>query len=191
MLWLDSDGFCTRVWEKDPIAYFIENDGVIMFDHFPQGASPFRVVPLIRKGFNATVCDVKYNYKKGYLERRLVGLNDTCGKRIPNIHGFFHITSLDFYRSQPVKHGLETLLGDCFLCRSPDDQLAVTIPAAIFAPEKSWEMRSKGFHLNVLHNSAMDGIEKTWPPHFVKYWNEGGKYNFSSADGACLINQGN
>ena len=34
MLWMDSDGFSTKPWEKDPVDYFIKNNGVIMFTHF-------------------------------------------------------------------------------------------------------------------------------------------------------------
>jgi len=189
MLWLDSDGFSTKRWENDPVAYFIENDGIIMFDHFPQGSAPGRVQSLILKGFNATVCDLRLNKEKGHLERTLVHNDTECG--IPNIHGFFHITNLDFYRSQPVKYGLETLIGDCFLCRSPDDQLSVTIPAAIFEPERSWEMRSKGFKLDVYHNFALDGLDHVKPARFVRYWKEVVKHNLSSTDGmhTCPITE--
>ena len=35
MLWFDSDAFCTRVWERDPVAFMIQNDLAIFFDHFP------------------------------------------------------------------------------------------------------------------------------------------------------------
>ncbi|MGK3736083.1 MAG: hypothetical protein ACI90V_002925 [Bacillariaceae sp.] len=189
MVWLDSDGFCSKPWEKDPVEYFIKNDGIIMFDHFPQGAAPPRVQSLIKEGFNASVCDLKLNKKSGNLERTLIDKDTSTSCKIPNIHGFFHITNLDFYRSPPVKHGLETLLGDCFLCRSPDDQLAVTIPAAIFAPERSWEMRSKGFKLDVFHNFHLDGHEKAGPPGFVKYWGAVAKYDMPSADGICSITQ--
>ena len=37
MLWLDLDGFPSKEWDKDPVGYFIENKGVIMFDHFLEG----------------------------------------------------------------------------------------------------------------------------------------------------------
>ena len=191
MLWLDTDGFCSKPWEKDPVEYFIKNDGIIMFDHFPQGSAPSSLQPLILEGFNASACYLQLNKKSGNLERTLIDRDSDESCRIPNVHGFFHITNLDFYRSPPVKHGLETLLGDCFLCRSPDDQLAVTIPAAIFAPERSWEMRSKGFKLNVFHNHAFDGIDKAQPPGFVRYWDEVGKDNVPSTSGmhTCPITE--
>jgi len=62
-------------------------------------------------------------------------------------------------------------LSNCFLCRNPDDQLAVTIPAAIYAPEKSWNMRTHEFDLKVFHNLVLDGQEFIPPPKgFTKYW---------------------
>ena len=105
------------------------------------------------------------------------------------IHGFMHITDLDFFRQPKVINGLKSLLGDCFLCRSPDDQLAVTIAPAIFAPEKAWDMRSHGFDLKIAHNFALDGKEKAKPPGFVKYWNEVAKHDFPTADKVCSVTQ--
>jgi hypothetical protein len=168
MLWMDTDGFSTKPWQKDPVEYFIENDGVIMFDHFPQAKSNMKIQPYVHKGFNHTICALKLN-DEGNLVTTL-GDEGQCHQRgVPNIHGFFHITNLDFYRSAPVKEGLEKLFGDCFLCREPDDQLAVTVPAAILAPERSWEMRSKGIHLDVFHNGMMDGLDLAKPAGFKKY----------------------
>jgi hypothetical protein len=215
MFWMDTDGFCAKLWQKDPMEYFIENDGVIMFDHFPQAQTNMKIQPHIFKGFNHTICEIKLD-EEGNLESRL-GEEGQCHHRgVPNIHGFFHITNMDFYRSPPVKEGLEKLFGDCFLCRVPDDQLAVTAPAAILAPEKSWEMRGKGFHLGVFHNGMMDGLDVAKPAGFKKYCMldrtdnqnllhdmrrilnlplmcllfsgaEVGKYNLPSADGICPI----
>mmetsp|Transcript_46498 Transcript_46498/g.51990 ORF Transcript_46498/g.51990 Transcript_46498/m.51990 type:complete len:242 (-) Transcript_46498:275-1000(-) len=191
MMWLDTDGFCTKEWANDPMEYFIKNDGVIMFDHFPQANSKHWIQSRIYDAFNSTICRLKLSKETGNLVPEL-GDGKHCRERgIPNIHGFFHITNLDFYRSQPVKYGLETLLGDCFLCRSPDDQLSVTIPAAIFEPERSWEMRSKGFKLDVYHNFALDGLDYVKPARFVRYWKEVVKHNLSSTDGmhTCPITE--
>lgn len=55
--------------------------------------------------------------------------------------GFFHLTDMAFFRARPVQEGLETLFGDsAFLCRFPDDQLAVTASTAILAPQRAWDM---------------------------------------------------
>ena len=202
MLWLDSDGFCTKPWKNDPVEYFIENDGVIMFDHFPRGSTyDKRIIDGILRGFNdTTVCNLKLNKEKGHLERTLINRQEydegsKCkGQQsaIKLIHGFMHITNLDWYRQPKVINGLKTLLGDCFLCRVPDDQLAVTIPAAIYAPERSWDMRSKGFHLDVFHNFHLDGQDamgKDKPKMFVRYWKEIVSKNFTSAANVCPVNQ--
>ncbi len=185
-LWMDTDGFPTQPWEKDPVDYFIQNEGVIMFDHFPQAHSKFYVQKGIYEGFNATLCKLTLA-REGNLVAEY-GTSDMCRERgVPNIHGFLHITNLDFYRSTQVTNGLNSIFGDCFLCRQPDDQLAVTAPAAMLAPEKSWEMRSKGFHLNVFHNSAMDGIDKAKPPGFVEYWEQIGQKTLPAAAGVCKV----
>jgi hypothetical protein len=189
MMWLDTDGFCTKEWTNDPMEYFIKNEGVIMFDHFPQAKSKYWIQSRLYDGFNATICKLTLSEETGNFITEL-GDGDHCRERgVPNIHGFFHITSLDFYRSQPVKHGLQIMLGDCFLCRFPDDQLAVTAPAAILAPEKSWEMRGKGFKLDVFHNFLLDGIDGAKPNGFVKYWGAVAKYDMPSADGICPVTQ--
>jgi hypothetical protein len=195
MLWIDADGFCSKPWEKDPVEYFIENKGVTMFDHFPQGSeNKLAHKRRILDGFNQTVCDVQMNKELGHMERNLVdkegferhleGKNKKCRvSRIPMIHGFMHITDLDFYRQPKVINGLKTLLGDCFACRTPDDQLAVTLPAIMYAPEKTWDMRKHGFTLKVVHNFHFDGqgTDKPSPPGFVRYWNEVAKKDFPSA----------
>merc|ERR1711937_442813 len=130
--------------------------------------------------------------KNGHLQRTLLNQEnrtDCRSELIPMIHGFFHITDLDFYRQPKVLNGLKGLLGDCFLCRSPDDQLAVTLPAAIYAPEKSFDMRSNGFNLQVYHNFRLDGKKKAKPPGFVKYWDTVASHDFPSAAKACRVTQ--
>jgi len=195
MLWLDSDGFPSQPWKNDPMGYFIENNGVIMFDNFPQGSTKANKDKIqILESFNdTTVCNLKMG-PKGHLERRLINrkelLEGNCSNsQVHMIHGFMHITDLDFYRQPKVINGLTALLGDCFACRRPDDQLAVTIPAAIYAPEKSWDMRAHGFDLKVYHNFYLDGKENAKPPGFVKYWNQVAKKDFPSAAKVCKITE--
>jgi len=189
MVWLDTDGFATKVWEKDPVDYFIENDGVIMFDHFPQATSKYWIQKRLYAAFNATICKLKLSKETGNLVTEL-GTGDRCQERgVPNIHGFFHITNMDFYRSPIVRDGLDTIHDDCFLCRFPDDQLAVTAPAAILAPERSWEMRSKGFHLDVFHNFLLDGIDQAKPAGFMKYWDQIGQHTHPTAAAVCKVTE--
>jgi len=189
MVWLDTDGFATKVWEKDPVDYFIENDGVIMFDHFPQATSKYWIQKRLYAAFNATICKLKLSKETGNLVTEL-GTGDRCQERgVPNIHGFFHITNMDFYRSPIVRDGLATILDDCFLCRFPDDQLAVTVPAAILASNRSWEMRSKGFRFDVFHNFRIDGIDQAKPAGFKMYWKKIAQHTHPTAAGVCRITE--
>lgn len=192
MVWLDSDSFVTKPWEKDPVDYFIKNDGAIMFDHFPQGSAKFTIQKRLVAGFNVSVCDLKLSDATGQLLSQ-IGVAGECMKRaLPNIHGFFHITNLDFYRSQPVQDGLKAIYADSFLERNPDDQLAVTAPAAILAPERSWEMRARGFRLEVHHNCMVDGLERVRPGSFITYWKEAGQFAaHPAAAQACKVIHGN
>ena len=186
MLWLDTDGFCTDVWKRDPVAYMIQNQLAVFFGNFPGGAQRGQEFQdRVQTAFNQSFCDIKL--KDGHL----VGSSE-CGARSPiqNIHGFFHITDLDFYRSDPVMHWANTLIGDEFLSRRFDDQLAVTAPAAILAPERSWDMYSHDFKLNVYHNSDIDGKRNRRSGGFRMYWKKYGQ-NFTEAWSVCNIRAGN
>ena len=189
MLWLDSDGFATREWKVDPVEYFIENEGVVMFDNLQGRVNlPGRIHDAF---FNRSLCRLKLNKDTGNFDATY----DGCSKNpdgsdtfiVPTIHGFFHITDLDFYRSEKVLGSLKRLIGDCFLCRRPDDQLAVTLPAAYFAPEKAWDMQTKGFVMNVFHNFMMDGKTQMKPAGFRKHWKFNSSMHFPTANANCKI----
>ena len=90
MMWLDTDGFCTKEWTNDPMEYFIKNEGVIMFDHFPQAKSKYWIQSRLYDGFNATICKLTLSEETGNFITEL-GDGDHCRERgVPNIHGFFH-----------------------------------------------------------------------------------------------------
>ncbi|KAG7340873.1 hypothetical protein IV203_024416 [Nitzschia inconspicua] len=174
MMWMDTDVFCTKRWDRDPIAFAIHHGLVLLFDNFPGGGSR-NLATRIAKGFNVTVCKARVT-PQGEFERTLGSVEDAvhnehCNNtHLRSIYGFLHITNLDFYRSPTVQYGIRALLGDNFLARDPDDQQAVTIPAVILAPERSWDMRKKGIRLDVVHNLHMDGkvSEKVLP--FTQLW---------------------
>jgi len=187
MMWLDSDAFPTREWKKDPMDYFIKHKGVIMFDHFPAGSSK-NSSQLVRDSFNATVCSLRLNETGGALTTS-TNKQQCRNSGVAHIHGFMHITDLDFYRQPKVLHGLKAMRGDCFLCRAPDDQLAVTLPAAIYAPDKAWDMRLRGFDLRIYHNGMMDGQDKLKPAGFRKHWALNSSQGFPTADKVCKITE--
>jgi hypothetical protein len=187
MMWMDTDGFCTKVWDRDPVAYMIRHELAIFFDNWPMGSARGKdIQDRIVDAFNTTLC--RLTLENGQL-------NAWTGMPCPTalirlIHGFFHITDLDFYRSDVVMHWAETLIGDCFLCRKYDDQVAVTIPAAILAPERAWDMRANGLHLDVFHNGQLDGKEKTRGGGFKKFWKWYGNETFPEAFDTCHVRSG-
>jgi hypothetical protein len=181
MMWLDADGFPTRPWTRDPVAVAMQNDLVIMFDNFPEGAARGRdIQERVAQAFGQTLCGLEM--KDGHMQPSIGG---KCPKaKIPLVHGFFHITNLDFFRSDAVTLWGETLIGDCYLCRKYDDQVAVTVAPAMLAPHRAWDMRAHGLRLDVYHNKFMDGKEKA--EGFMKWWELYGQ-NFTQAHGICPI----
>ena len=190
MLWMDTDGFCTQVWDRDPVAVFLQYNLTILFDNFPQGRAKGREVQRrIYNSFQQSLCRVRV--RNGTLVSHLgASLEDCPDARIPLIHGFFHITNLDFYRSPTVQHFAQTWIGDCFLCREYDDQGGVTIPAAMLTPHLAWDMRSQNMSLQVFHNYKLDGKDQAVPSGFRKYWPLYGPTQFSEAYGKCPVTAG-
>ena len=185
MLWMDTDGFCTRKWDRDPMAVVANNDLVIAFDNFPMGHSKGTAFhERYQKAFNTSVCAVYL--KDGHLEAK----TGKCNRPDPNvaqIHGFFHITDLDFYRSEPVMNWNRILIGDTKFSRNYDDQIAVTVPAAVLAPEKAWHMPSKNLTMKVFHNFVMDGVGKNRVGGFKHWWKMNGTQSFPEAYGKCRV----
>lgn len=185
MMWLDTDGFPTTVWDRDPVAFMIKNQLAILFDNWPQGrVTGEEVQRRIVQSFNQTLCNVSVNHN-GTMESYVGG---SCkNPQIRLIHGFFHITDLDFYRSDEVINFEKNWIGDCFLCREYDDQAGVTIPAAMLAPNRSWSMREHGLKLNVFHNHDIDGKERAKPAGFLQFWKKVGQFSFPEVNGTCPI----
>jgi hypothetical protein len=192
MLWLDTDGFSTRVWTRDPVAIAMQNKLVIFFGNFPKGhARGEDIQNKITRAFNRTLCNI--NLQNGHFKSKTGGdcpIANIPDIHIPDIHGFFHITDLDFYRSDPVINWAKTLIGDCFLCRQFDDQIAVTVPPAMLAPERAWDMYANGVKLGVYHNFLMDGKKKQHVDGFMKYWPKNAEKEFPEAWGKCKITAG-
>jgi len=153
MMWFDSDAMATRVWNHDPVAVFLRNQLKMFFAHFPQGKSAgIDLRDKIVEAFNETLCLVKM--KNGHFFAR----GGTCLKVvIPNIHGFFYVADLDFYRQPEILHWFDVLIGDSKFSRRWDDQLAVTVPAAMRAQNLTWEMEAIGVINDVWHNQYFDG----------------------------------
>lgn len=158
MFWYDSDAFATRAWTQDPIAAMVRNNLVMFFDHWPQGrASSLELRQRIFEAYGRIPCSMALN-EHGTFAMEYGNLTSCKGCAIKQIHGFFHITDLDFYRNAMNQHWFEHLIGDSKFSRKWDDQLAVTIPAIMAAPDRSMLMEKAGVVLDVWHNGLLDGI---------------------------------
>mmetsp|Transcript_7071 Transcript_7071/g.17767 ORF Transcript_7071/g.17767 Transcript_7071/m.17767 type:complete len:479 (-) Transcript_7071:197-1633(-) len=186
MMWIDTDAFCTKPWERDPIAVAIKNNLVIYFENYPQGRAK-AAQQVVKEVFGKYLC-----YARKSPNGPLVSsLSDDCGgSQLWTIHGFFHITDLDFFRQDQVMHWAEKMIGDCFLCRKFDDQLAVTVPAVIMAPERSWDMYKSGVELSIFHNHLIDGKRKKKAGGFHSYWKQNAESQFPDAWNKCQITEG-
>jgi hypothetical protein len=188
MLWLDSDAMCTKVWDRDPVAIMMEHDLVVLFDHFPQGSTRGNdLQDRFKIAFNNTLCHVWMT--NGTLVP--VGVGEVCRYTgIKQIHGFFHITNLDFYRSAKVQKWADALIGESRFSRRYDDQLMVTVPAALWEGNRSWEMEYHGMKLDIFHNGDLDGKYFVYGG-FKIWWRHNGTANFPEADGKCaIVNKG-
>jgi hypothetical protein len=188
MMWLDADAFCSRKWTRDPVAIAMQHNLTIFFDNFPQGfAGGKEIQERIQKAMNGSLCAVKMT-PEGYFDRRI---NEQCdgirgNANIPLVHGFFHITNLDFYRRHI--NWAKVLIGNGFLQRKFDDQVAVTVPAAYYTPNQSFLFRKVGVELGVYHNSKLDGYNKVKGGGFLRFWEKrGGKENFPEGEQNCDV----
>lgn len=191
MMWLDADAFCAFKWRQDPIAIAMQHNLTILFDNFPQGTAGGKEIQnRIRKAMNGgSLCNVKMT-PQGHFQRQV---DNDCkekveggGADIPLVHGFFHITNMDFYRRHI--YWAEVLIGNGFLQRKFDDQVAVTVPAAYYTPKQSFLLRKVGIELGVYHNGRLDGNRKMKGGGFRKYWTKhGGKDEFPEGNQRCSV----
>jgi hypothetical protein len=77
------------------------------------------------------------------------------------------------------------MIGDNKFSRRWDDQLAVTVPAAMRAPERSWEMGANGVKLDVWHNGYLDGKTKWKGGGYLAWWKKESQASFPEGFGQC------
>ena len=188
MMWLDADAFCSKKWTRDPMAIAMQHNLTILFDNFPQGAARGQAIhQRIRTAMNGSLCEIHMT-PQGHFERWIDEQCDAMSKvaNIPLIHGFFHITNMDFYRLHI--NWAKILIGNGFLQREFDDQVAVTVPAVYYTPNHSFLLRKVGIELGVFHNGRLDGDSKLKGGGFLRFWNKkGGKELFADGENNCNI----
>ena len=98
MLWFDTDAMPTKVWDRDPIAMMVRNNLAIFFDNFPQGTTRTKMIH--ERIFDSFGVDVCHTFLDQDGQLRSVTKSKVCTNHggMSQIHGFFHITNLDFYR---------------------------------------------------------------------------------------------
>jgi len=79
------------------------------------------------------------------------------------------------------------LIGDSKFSRLYDDQIGITIPAAVLAGNPSRDMKSMDIYLRVFHNYILDGRHEDWRGYFVNWWKRNANTTFPEASGQCFV----
>ena len=186
MLWWDSDSFATMVWKQDPVEYMIQNDLVLLMANYGQGTTraDTGVQQKLLQVYNKTLCSARLD-ANGVLNATY-GTAEDCGRYpVRQVHGFFHITNLDFYRLPQNLYWFDVQIGDHKFSRVWDDQLAVMVPAVMLAPERAAEMEPVGIELDVFHNGDIMGKRKWRGGGYRAFWRTEGRTKFPEAQDKC------
>ena len=149
MIWFDSDAQCIEPWEKDPMKVMVENDLVLLYHHFPNGRSRSEAIrKKTKQVYNREVCSIVHK------DHHLEALN--CSRELYHValrqvHGFHHITNLDFYRNETQQQFLKLFVSDYKFSRTFDDQIGVTLPAALGAPTRTSGYEDHGLNQRIFH----------------------------------------
>jgi hypothetical protein len=81
----------------------------------------------------------------------------------------------------------KALIGDSHFSRLFDDQIGITMPAAVLAGNRSWDMKTMGVYPRVFHNYVVDGLMSDWRGFFVPWWEKNANTTFPEASYACLV----
>ena len=182
MLWIDSDAFPTRIWQQDPVAFLIRNKLKILFDNMQGHTKGNGLQERINAAYDESLCALELS--EGHLKPQIKAAGNCMHTDLKNIHGFFHVTDLDFYRSEKTMKWSKALIGDSKFSRMWDDQIHITIASAMGAANKSWEMGVNGVKLWVYHNMFYDGKERT-KGGFQVWWKNYKKEFFPEAIEEC------
>ena len=184
MMWVDTDALCSKPWIDDPVKLMVEHDLVLLFDNLPGDyATNVELKDKLHRAYNRTIC--KVNLSDGTLKAHPCKDNSFS---IALVHGFFHVSNLDFFRSSSASRFLRILVESQRFSREWDDQLAVTIPPAMEAPDKAWDLRFHGWNLSIFHNGHIDGKGRESPVRdssYRTYWNETVRHQWALANRMC------
>eukprot|EP00586_Coscinodiscus_wailesii_P002360 CAMPEP_0172480648 /NCGR_PEP_ID=MMETSP1066-20121228/5966_1 /TAXON_ID=671091 /ORGANISM="Coscinodiscus wailesii, Strain CCMP2513" /LENGTH=452 /DNA_ID=CAMNT_0013242179 /DNA_START=128 /DNA_END=1486 /DNA_ORIENTATION=+ len=178
MMWIDADNYCTRPWKSDPVDFVVRNNLTVAYSNWPAGSSLGLVQDRIKEYFGTNLCRIVK--KDGVL---VAETGDCPGARWGLIHGFFHITDLDFYRANI--EWMRKLIGEDRLSRNPDDQEAMTSAAVMLSPGRVRDLEDFGHKLNIMHNGDVDGKYKISPAMYKRWWPMFAERDFPDAFDKC------
>eukprot|EP00543_Licmophora_paradoxa_P008063 CAMPEP_0202449056 /NCGR_PEP_ID=MMETSP1360-20130828/7827_1 /ASSEMBLY_ACC=CAM_ASM_000848 /TAXON_ID=515479 /ORGANISM="Licmophora paradoxa, Strain CCMP2313" /LENGTH=370 /DNA_ID=CAMNT_0049066869 /DNA_START=509 /DNA_END=1622 /DNA_ORIENTATION=+ len=194
MLWFDTDSFATMAWREDPIEYMVQNKMALLMGDYGLHSTPVAsgVKYRIRNAYNTTICKVSINDTRftTILDSNITSPCLEFGN-VEHVHGFFHITDLDFYRLPVNRLWADEVIGhDGIYQRIWDDQLAVVVPPAVLAPHRMATLDQIGVCPLLLHNlQVMDHHEAraftTGYRGFKAYWRIHGEEYFPEGYGKC------
>lgn len=188
MVWMDSDAICSRPWEDDPVQLMVDHNLVLMFDNIPGDFAENRELQdKMQRAYGRAVCEMSLGPDGVMKPVECTGKDDEVFV-IPLVHGFHHITDLDFYRSANATKFLEILVESQPFSREWDDQMGVTMPALMEAPDRSWDLRSHNVTLGIFHNGNLDGKPRETPVKdetYTTYWNETVRHQWKAGRAMC------
>lgn len=136
------------------------------------------VIEKMELAYNKSLCYINQSGMGKFITRMCKPDNDghkllESSSAFGLVHGFMHITDLEVYR-KPIHLNFNRILTTYKtfpFSRQWDDQIAVTVPAAMEDPDRAWDMRLHGYNMSILHNGMLDG--KTRAPKFLftRWWN--------------------
>jgi hypothetical protein len=184
MLWFDSDMFPMKEWKHDPVAHMIRNHLVLYMSNFGQGVTRAKsgVQRRIKEAYNKTLCSQQLD---NTTRRLSATYGPDCWTNVQHVHGYFHLTDLDFYRLPINLNWFDVMIGKAKFSRTWDDQLAVIVPPSMLAPERAQEMPWEG--IEVMHNGILQGKINFAGGGFLHYWRKkGGSEEFPRAEQQCI-----
>ena len=186
MIWFDSDSFPTQVWQQDPVAFMIRNDLVLLIANFPSIMPGHTgVQKRIHAVYNKTLCSIGIG-EDARMNTTYTKNGESCwDANVRKVHGFFHLTNLDFYRQPQNIHWSNVMVGDEKFGRVWDDQLNVVVPPAMLAPHRAMDMETAGLMLEVMHNGYVMGKRKYKGGAYLMYHRREGAEKFPEAHETC------
>ena len=181
MLWVDSDGFQTMRWDKDPVDFVIRNDLVLAVLNMQGKGGGSGLQTKIKDYFGYHLCNVLVDQNSSIYAT--TDVNGCKNNRFDIVHGFFHIENLDFFRSN--MDWMTKFIGEDRLSRNPDDQEAVTTAALLLAPGRTRDLHLSGIKLNMMHNGLIDGKRQVTPAQYIKWWQYFSERDFPNGREKC------